>query len=323
MADRKGAWRNRLRQAQRLRGVLALVAVIALWCVWAPRDADGNRLWLTPSLMKDIFFEQAIFGLLAAGMTLVILTGGIDLSVGAVLGLSAVSFSALLIWREWHPAFAILATLGIGALAGAVNGALVARFRMQPFAATLAMMVVARGVAKWVSHNEKVQSAEANPPIFDTLAGSPLTLVLLMLAVFVVLGVIVSRTQFGRYLYGIGGNEEAVRLSGVSVQRYTMLAYIVCALTAAMAGMCDAARQTLGDPEAGMTYELDAIAAVVIGGTSLRGGQGGIPLTLLGLMIIGIVDKLLSMHGQDLSVRLMAKGLIIVVAVLIQGQREA
>jgi ribose transport system permease protein len=322
MIEGKRGWRNWLRRVERLRGVLALGAVIVLWCVWSPRDADGHRLWLTPSLMKDIFFEQAIFGLLAAGMTLVILTGGIDLSVGSVLGLSAVSFSALLIWRHWHPVFAVLATLGIGILAGAVNGALVARFRMQPFAATLAMMVVARGVAKWVSHNEKVQSAEANPPIFETLAGSPLTLVLLMLMVFVILWIVVSRTRFGRYLYGIGGNEEAARLSGVSVRRYTILSYIVCALTAAMAGMCDAARQTLGDPEAGMTYELDAIAAVVIGGTSLRGGQGGIPLTLLGLMIIGIVDKLLSMQGQDLSVRLMAKGLIIVVAVLIQGRSE-
>ena len=322
MTDGKSGWRNWLRRVERLRGVLALVAVIVLWCVWSPRDADGHRLWLTPSLMKDIFFEQAIFGLLAAGMTLVILTGGIDLSVGSVLGLSAVSFSALLIWRHWHPALAVLCTLGVGVIAGAVNGALVARFRMQPFAATLAMMVVARGVAKWASHNEKVQSAEANPPIFETLAGSPLTLVLLMLATFVILWIVVSRTRFGRYLYGIGGNEEAVRLSGVSVRRYMILSYVVCALTAAMAGMCDAARQTLGDPEAGMTYELDAIAAVVIGGTSLRGGQGGIPLTLLGLIIIGIVDKLLSMQGKDLSVRLMAKGLIIVVAVLIQGKSE-
>jgi ribose transport system permease protein len=113
-----------------------------------------------------------------------------------------------------------------------------------------------------------------------------------------------------------------VRLSGVPVQWFTMFAYVICGLTAAMAGICDASRQTLGDPEAGLTYELDAIAAVVIGGTSLRGGRGGVPMTLLGVMIVGVVDKLLSMHGQDLSIRLMAKGLIIVVAVLIQGRSE-
>jgi ribose/xylose/arabinose/galactoside ABC-type transport system permease subunit len=310
-----------------LRGALALLAVVVLWCLWSPRDAVGHRMWLSPSLTKDIFFEQAIFGLLAAGMTLVILTGGIDLSVGSVLGLSAISFTALLIWRQWHPAWAVLATLGVGVLAGGINGALIARFRMQPFAATLATMVIARGLAKWVSHNEKVQSADANPPIFDAIAtplrdGLPPTLVLLMLTVFIILWIIVSRTQFGRYLYGIGSNEEAVRLSGVPVRRFTLLSYVACGLTAALAGICDAARQTLGDPEAGMSYELDAIAAVVIGGTSLRGGQGGVPLTLLGLMIVGIVDKLLSMQGQDLSARLMAKGLIIVVAVLIQGRRE-
>lgn len=301
--------------------MLALVAVIVLWIVWSPRDASGARMGLSLGMARDIFFEQAIYGLLAAGMTLVILTGGIDLSVGSVLGLCATGFSALLIWRQWPLPLAIAATLGMGVAAGIVNGMLVARLRMQPFAATLAMMVIARGVAKWVTHNEKVQSA-TNPAVFEFVSAHPAALVALMLVVFIALWVMTSQTTMGRHLYAIGANEEAVRLSGIAVGWVTICAYALCGLTAALAGICDAARQTLGDPEAGLTYELDAIAAVVIGGTSLRGGRGGVALTLLGVMIVGIVDKLLSMHGQDLSIRLMAKGLIIVAAVLIQGRSD-
>lgn len=310
------------------RGLLALVAVVALWFCWPPHSASGEPMFLTLGQLKTILYERGTHGLLAAGMTLVILTAGIDLSVGSVLGACATIFAIFLIWREWSPALAVAVTLLIGVLAGTINGTLVARFRMQPFAATLAMMVFARGVARLVSGNVKVQSA-TDPPIFAAireppwgLSSLPETLSLIFILCFVILWIVERQTRFGRYLFALGGNLEAARLSGVKVRLVTTLAYALCGLTSALAGICDAARQTMGDPSAGATYELDAIAAVVIGGTSLMGGRGGVLLTFVGVLIIGIIDKLLSMHGWDVSMRLMAKGVIIVVAVLIQGRSD-
>jgi ribose/xylose/arabinose/galactoside ABC-type transport system permease subunit len=303
--------------------------VLILWHVWLPHSVKGEPMFLTPSLLTTIFYERAIYGFLAAGMTLVIITGGIDLAVGSVLALTATSFAIFLIWWKWSPGWAILATLAVGAAAGSVSGALVARLRMQPFAATLAMMVFARGVARLISENQKVQTADS-PPIFATFSdplgppGSPALLSILFVLCFVALALVMVKTRFGRSLYAIGGNEEAARLSGLLVARITWLAYVVCGVTAALGGICDASRQTMGDPSSGVAYELDAIAAVVIGGTSLMGGQGGITLTFVGVLVVGLIDKLLSLHGWDESMRLMAKGVIIVFAVLIQqiGRRR-
>jgi ribose transport system permease protein len=136
------------------------------------------------------------------------------------------------------------------------------------------------------------------------------------------LAIVVRHTCFGRHLYAIGGNEEAARLSGVSVVRVRISAYLLCGLFAGLAGVCNACRMELGDPEAGFTYELDAIAAVVIGGTSLMGGQGGMLLTLIGTLIIGMINKILSINAVEEAYRLLAKGAIIVAAVLIQQKRS-
>ena len=266
-------------------------------------------------------------------MTLVILSAGIDLSVGSVLGLSAMLFAIFLIQFGWPPVVAIVLCLLVGSGIGSVSGLLVARFRVQPFVATLAMMVAARGVAKLVSGGIKVQpglpgyARSTDPPVFDTMTQplfgwflQPITLV--FLGVIVALWVVVRYTRYGRYLYAIGGNEEAARLSGIRVGYVKVVTYALCGLCAALAGIANASRQTLGDPEAGSTYELDAIAAVVIGGTSLMGGQGGMLLTLVGVLILGYIGKFLSLAGAEEAHRLIAKGLIIIVAVLIQRRRE-
>jgi len=317
-----------------LRGLLALLVVVLLGVLYSPETRTGWPLFLTLQTQKDILFEYAEYGILATGMTLVILSGGIDLSVSSVLGAVAVLFSILVIGFGWNPFYAVLLCAAAGLAAGSVNGVLISRFKMQPFVATLAMMVAARGMAKLISGGIKVQP-DAQPwyvyktstPGFYTwmtsegsLGVQPITL--LFLAMITIMFFVVRFTRFGRQLYAIGGNEEAARLSGIKVNASKIAAYALCGGLAALAGIANACRMELGDPEAGFTYELDAIAAVVIGGTSLMGGRGGVMFTLIGTLIIGYIGKILSINAVPEAWRLLAKGGIIVVAVLIQQRKQ-
>ncbi len=216
---------------------------------------------------------------------------------------------------------------------GALSGTLIARFGIQPFIVTLAMMVFARGLAKTVSGGMKVSTAVQQadgtyefvgvPPIFTTidsrlLGGSVSVVSLILLACAVVSWIVLSRLRWGRYVYAIGGNEEAARLSGVPVSPIKIGVYAFAGLLSAVAGICQAAQERQGDPEAGVTYELTAIAIVVIGGTHLMGGRGGIVLTLLGTLIIGYLEKILSINAVPEANRLMLTGGIIIAAVLLQ-----
>jgi ribose transport system permease protein len=330
-----GIWRV-LAAMGRYRGLVALAVVFVLGAVVSPRNLKtGEVVFLTASNQSNVLFEYAEYGLLAVGMTLVILTAGIDLSVGSVLGLNATLFSYLVIARGWPVGTAVVACLLSGALCGTLSGLLVSRLRLQPFVATLAMMVAARGAAKLVSGGIKIaHGAEpwyalqaAPPPVFAwmtaPLAGGwlrPVTLVFLV--TICVMALVVRYSRFGRHLYAIGGNEEAARLSGIKVTRAKTAAYMLSGLTAGLAGVCNACHLGYGDPEAGFTFELDAIAAVVIGGTSLMGGRGGMMLTLVGTLIIGYANKILSLIGWQEAQRLLAKGIIIVLAVVIQETRR-
>ena len=331
-----GKLKRVVRKSERYRGFMALVAVIILGLIFTPRHLKtGWPVFMTVKTQLAVLFENAEYGILAAGMTLVILTGGIDLSVGSVLGMVSTMFSLLVIGYGMSPYAAFLLCLMAGAAAGAVNGLLVARFRIQAFAATLAMMAAARGMAKYISGQIKVQPGalpwyhyqDKSPDFFVTLTKSlpgimlkPVTIIFLVS--IVIMWSVVRYTRYGRHLYAIGGNEEAARLSGIRVDWNKFMAYVLCGLLAGLAGICNAARQELGDPEAGAGYELDAIAAVVIGGTSLAGGRGGMMLTLMGALIIGYINKILSINGITEAWRLMAKGTIIVLAVLIQKRRR-
>ena len=320
----------------KFRGITALVTVFLLGIILSPKSPLNNwPVFLTWRTQSDILFEYAEYGILATGMTLVILTGGIDLSVGSVLGFAATLFSLLMIGYGWHALPAIAVTLLAGTIMGFINGCLIARFRMQPFVATLAMMAAARGAAKLISEGIKVQPAAKpwyvlqsdTPLIFEwmttkmRLIGLQPVTVIFLLNILLML-VVVRYTRFGRQLYAIGGNEEAARLSGIRTGLTKLYAYTLCAAMAALAGISNAARLDLGDPEAGATYELDAIAAVVIGGTSLSGGQGGMSLTLIGTLIIGYINKILSLRAVPEHYRLLAKGGIIVAAVLIQQRKQ-
>lgn len=314
----------------RNRAILAFIFVYLIGVFFAPN-------FFTITGQSGLVRELSRFGILAAGMTFVIITGGIDLSVGSILGLNAVLFSILVIRMGIPWPVAILMCLALGAFTGFINGLFITSFKIQPFVATLAMMVAARGFAKLISGQEKISTFFMNikgdwitvpmPKIFLGLDGSlpgtsiPVIFILLLLCIGI-LWFISSKTPFGRYLYAIGGNEDAALLAGVRVRLNKIGAYIICGMTAALAGICQAAAERQGDPESGSTYELMAIAMVVIGGTPLIGGEGGVKYTLLGAFIIGCIDKILSLRGVSEAGRLIATGVIIIGAVLIQFRRK-
>lgn len=314
------------------RAVLALVLVLLIGCIF---NADGAFFRI--GTHRDTLREASVYGILACGMTLVIICGGIDLSVGSVLAFVAVVFSLAGIHWNWPAYVSILLAMAAGAACGLVSGILVTAFTVQPFIATLAMMVFARGLAKTVSGGMKISTAVQNPDgtysyvpvpaIFRAidsrvLGGNISMVTIIFLLCAIVCWILLAKHRWGRQLYAIGGNEEAARLSGVPVQRAKLLAYTACGLLAGIAGICQAAQEQQGDPETGISYELTAIAIVVIGGTSLMGGRGGMGLTLLGMLTIGYLDKILSINAVPEAGRLMLTGAIIIIAVLAQGRRR-
>ncbi|MFQ6069378.1 MAG: ABC transporter permease [Candidatus Aminicenantales bacterium] len=315
-----------------VRAFLALVFVFVIGIVF-----NANGAFFKWETHRDMFRHISVFAILACGMTMVIIAAGIDLSVGSLLGWSAVLFSILTIQKSLSPLLAVPVVLVTGLACGMISGGIIARFKVQPFIATLAMMVFARGMAKWISGGRKISTAVLDasgnyryvevPGVFNFLNSKVLhqnlaVVTLIFLGCALLSWVLLSKFRFGRYLYAIGGNEEAARLSGVPVGKTKLFAYGLSGLFSAVAGICQAAQELQGDPEAGMTYELTAIAIVVIGGTSLMGGKGGIGLTIVGALTIGYLEKILSVNAVGEASRLMLTGAIIVGAVLFQRARK-
>jgi len=328
-------WGTRMRQwwgTPVARALLALLLMIAIGCIFS---ADGAFYrW---SVHRDMLRQVSVFGMLACGMTVVIISAGIDLSVSSLLALSAVTFAWLTLPHGQSALVAIPLVLAVGAALGSVSGVLVARMRIQPFIVTLAMMVFGRGLAKVISGGRKITNyvTEADgssqvvdlPRIFGiidsrVLGGNLSIVTIIFLVCVLVTWIVLSRLRLGRHIYAVGGNMEAARLSGVPVQRTLIAAYALSGFFAAVAGICQAAQETHGDPETGMAYELDAIAMVVIGGTSLAGGKGSVILTLIGVLTIGYLQKILSLNAAPEATRLMLTGVIIICAVLFQRGRE-
>jgi ribose transport system permease protein len=314
------------------RALLALLLVLAAGAIF---NADGAFFKI--GTHRDTLRQASVYGILACGMTLVIISAGIDLAVGSLVALTAVCAAKMAIHWNWPAWQVVPATLAVGALCGAISGWIAADWKVQPFIATLAMMVFARGLAKYASGGMKVSTAVQNadgsyryvavPPLFSAIdhqvLGGYLSIVTVIFIICVVLAwVALSKHRWGRYLYAIGGNEEAARLSGVPVVGAKVAAYAASGLFAAVAGLCQAAQEQQGDPEAGSGYELYAIAMVVIGGTSLMGGRGGMGLTLLGVLTIGYLDKILSINAVPEAGRLVLTGVIIVAAVMTQRRHR-
>lgn len=273
--------------------------------------------------------QAAAFAILACGMTVVILTGGIDLSVGSLVALSGVVSAFLMTESGWPDWLALLAGVGAGAACGMVSGSLVAALRLQPFIATLAMMAFARGLAKRISGNTKILMLSP-PPVLEFL-GSRIELplgvtvpvgVLLALACIGAVLALLRLLPLGVAIYAIGDNQEAARYAGVRVGRTKVLAYTLCGALAGLAGILVSAREQQANPDGGIGYELTAIAMVVVGGTSLSGGRGGVILTVLGALTIGYLQKILDINGIEPDQQLMITGGIIALAVLVQGLRR-
>jgi ribose transport system permease protein len=314
------------------RALIALLMIMLLGVIF---NADGA--FFKVGTHRDTLRQASVYGILAAGMTLVIISGGIDLAVGSVGALTAVLFAIFTIWFDIPAWFSILLCAGIGCLTGFVSGTLVTRAKFQPFIATLAMFVFARGLARLITDGKKVSTyvqlpsgdfiTKTLPPIFrqiDThILGDNLSMVTVIFAVVLTISwLLLAQTKWGRQIYAIGGNEEAARLYGVPIARSKTLVYVYCGLLSAIAGICVAAQTQQGNPAAATGYELTAIAMVVIGGTSMSGGRGGMGLTLLGILTIAYMEKILSINAVPEALREMVTGVILVVAVLTQKKNR-
>jgi ABC-type sugar transport system ATPase subunit/ribose/xylose/arabinose/galactoside ABC-type transport system permease subunit len=316
------------RVSARLTSLLGLLVVLALAIVSSP-VRGGRPVFLDVGNLTDILRQVAEKGILAAGMTPVIISGGIDLSVGSVLALAA-TLSGALFMRSGLGVWAVVPiVLAVGCLCGLVNGLVVSRWRLQAFIATLATMSAARGVARYLSGGAAIPLGFGEggaPESFRALAAPilpfvPVPAVLFLLSV-AAMALLMSRMRAGRYVYAIGDNEQAARLSGVNVRRYKTLVYVMCAGLAALAGIIHCAQLEQGNPNDGIGYELDAIAAVVIGGTSLSGGIGTVGGTLVGTLIIGIINNSMGLNNVDANLQLILKGAIILAAVWLQTRRR-
>jgi ribose transport system permease protein len=295
------------RQLGTLSGLLGLGAV--LWAL--------TPHFLTVSNLLNVAEQAAIIAIVAVGMTFVIITGGIDLSVGSVLAFAGVVMASVLHADVPLP-LALGAALGTGLFCGLVNGLLITVGRLPPFIATLGMMSVARGTALMFTEGRPVSGFSGG---FRSLAtGEVLRVpapVLIMVAVYLVAHFVLTRTKLGRYTYAIGGNEEAALLSGVNVRAYKASVYGLSGMLSGLAAVLLTARLNSAQPIAGMMYELDAIAATVIGGTSLLGGEGTVLGTLIGALIMAVLRNGLNLLGVSSFIQQIVIGSVIIVAVLI------
>ncbi len=306
-------WAQRLLRNRRAGTLAGLFLLCALLSFLSP-------FFWTVSNLLNVMEQTAINAVVAVGMTFVILSGGIDLSVGSLVALSGVVMASRLT-AGWPLALAILAGLITGAFAGLSSGLLITRGKLPPFIATLGMMSVARGAALALHGRTphfrflRVPSV-ACPPAASSAFPCPCCSPSLLYALAVVA---LNRTRFGRYVYAIGGNEEATRLSGVAVGFHKTLVYVLSGGTAGLASVLLTARLNSAQPIAGMMYELDAIAAVVIGGTSLTGGSGTLGGTLIGALTMGVLRNGLNLLGISSFLQQIVIGMVIIVAVLVDS----
>lgn len=281
--------------------------------------------------LTNILKQISHYAILAAGVYFAILLGGIDISVGSVLAFSG-AMAAVIISRlpnnPWAALYAILAALAIGAFAGMFNGYFIAKRGLQPMIVTLATMSVFRGATLVLLGGASISiagSKYAGGPVFTgfgqkMLGGYLPVTILVMLVVYAFVYFFLNRTAFGRHMYAIGGNEESSLLSGINVVKTKIIAYMASGLMAGIAGIIVAARVASATPTAGLSYEMDAIAAVVIGGTSLRGGEGKVLYTIVGALIIGMLNNILTLSSVDAYYQTIIKGVVILLAVLLDAK---
>ncbi len=303
---------------QKLGPLLGLLLIIIIISIMSPN-------FLTATNIFNVLRQVSISALIAFGMTFVILTGGIDLSVGSTLALTG-AISAGFLASGMNPLLAMFIGLALGAILGAVNGFIIAKGKVAPFIATLATMTIYRGLTLVYTDGKPV-SGLGDSLVFQMFGkgyflGIPVPVITMVIAFFV-LFFILKKTTFGRRVYAIGGNEEASRLSGINVDRITIAVYSLTGILAALSALILTSRLNSAQPTAGVSYELDAIAAVVLGGTSLTGGRGWIFGTIVGALIIGVLNNGLNLIGVSSFFQQVVKGVVILIAVLIDRKKTA
>ena len=276
-----------------------------------------SKEFLSLNNLTNVARQVSIFAIIGTGMTFVIITAGIDLSVGSLLALTG-CVAMTIIDKTNGDFIGITAGILVGAICGAVNGITVSRFRVPPFIATLAGLTVYRGLSLVITKGLPIVKFEGSFRFIGqgVIAGIPVP-VIIMVIVVIVMQLVLSRTAFGAYVYAVGGNEEAARLSGIKVLWVKFWAYVLCGLLSGLSGMILMARLSSAQPAVGEGFELDAIAAVVLGGTSLMGGRGAVWSTLIGALVIGILSNGMNLMGVHSHYQLVAKGVLIVLAVML------
>ena len=309
---------------QRLLAFGALIVMIIVFSVASPNFLQFNNV-------IGILLATAINGVLALGVTYVIISGGIDLSIGTVMTLSAVISGVLITNMHLPVPVGIVGGILTGGLAGVANGILIARFHIPPFIATLGMLNVAKGFALVISGLKPIyfnDTPEVNQSAMGSLIGSVIpglaipNIVLVLFGAALVASLVLSKTVLGRFTFALGSNEEAARLSGVSVDRWKIAVYTTCGLFAGLAGVLIAARLNSAQPALGQGYELDAIAAAVIGGTSLSGGEGSILGTVIGAFIISTLTNGLRILSVPQEWQIVVTGGIVILAVYLDVVRR-
>ncbi|MDE1474479.1 ribose ABC transporter permease [Xenorhabdus bovienii] len=299
------------------KSLIALLILIVVVSFLSPNFFTLNNLF-------NILQQTSVNAIMAVGMTLVILTSGIDLSVGSLLALTGV-VAASMVGTDVNALVAVVAALALGAAIGACTGVIVAKGKVQAFIATLVMMLLLRGVTRVYTDGSPINTGFSdNADLFGWFGiGRPLGVpapVWIMLLVFAAAWYILHHTRLGRYIYALGGNESATRLSGINVDKIKIIVYSLCGLLAALGSIIEVARLSSAQPMAGSGYELDAIAAVVLGGTSLAGGKGRIVGTLIGALILGFLNNGLNLLGISSNYQMIVKAVVILLAVLVDNK---
>ena len=310
-------FKTKLKENQNFGTILALIILMVFVSVLNPTFLQANNLM---NLMRQLIIN----GFIALGMTFVILTGGIDLSVGSTLALTSAIFAGLL-QNGVNTGLAILITVGLELVLGLINGLLITKGKLAPFIVTLATMTIFRGLTLVYTDGRPIAGPKDNFA-FKFLGkgqffGIPFQVILFILA-FLLLWIILNKTALGRKIYAVGGNEKASYISGINIDKVKICVYVVSSLMAVLSGLVLTSRLNSAQPTAGAAYEMDAIAAVVLGGTSMTGGSGSLTGTLIGILILGVLNNGLNLLGVSSFYQQIVKGIVILIAVLIDRKRN-
>lgn len=298
--------------------VLALILLIVFVTVL-------NHSFISPNNLLNLLRQLTVNGFIAFGMTFVILTGGIDLSVGSILALTSVIFVGLFTQMGVPVFVALLIAILLGAVLGFVNGVFITKGKLAPFIVTLATMTIYRGLTLVYTDGRPI-AGDRDSYLFEFL-GRGLILkipfqVILFFIIFIILSIVLRKTAFGRKVYAVGGNEKASFIAGIKTDKVKIAIYTISGVMASIAGLILTSRLNSAGPQAGVSYEMDAIAVVVLGGTSMTGGKGSLTGTLIGVLIVGVLNNGLNLLGVSSFYQQIVKGIVILLAVLIDRKRN-